>query len=151
MKKVFAFAAISLITGSNHVFAAEDIKPGLWSISLESGVAASPDWKPQPFVSNQCLTEADAQNPDRLLLGMGSSGATGCDFSNRQYSGNTLTFDVTCAGTLGIKGHGQVTFSPTKVDGFLNVSMGGDMKIDMQNTIHANYLGDCPASGGAIP
>ena len=151
MKTVFAFAAMSLVVGLNPVLAAEDIKPGLWSISLESGVAASPDWKPQPFVSNQCLTEADAQNPDRLLLSVGSSGATGCDFSNRQYSGNTLTFDVTCAGTLGIKGHGQVSYTPNTVDGFLNISTGGEIQVDMQNKIHATYLGDCPATGGALP
>ncbi len=151
MKTILAFTALSLCVMANCTMAADDIKPGLWSISLESGVAASPDWKPQPFVTSQCLTEADAQNPDRLLLGMGSSGATGCDFLNRQYSGNTLTFEVSCAGTLGIKGHGQVTYSATSVDGFLDISTGGEIKVDMQNKIHATYLGDCPATGGGLP
>ena len=151
MKKIITSAVLTLFIIADCAFASDDIKPGLWNISLESGVAASPDWKPQPFVTSQCLTEADAQNPDRLLLGMGSSGATGCEFLNRQYSGNTLTFEVNCAGTLGIKGHGQVTYSASTVDGFLDISTGGEIKVDMQNKIHATYLGDCPATGGGLP
>ena len=144
MKKLLKLTALSLVAVTTNSFAVEDINPGLWKISMESGVEATPDWKPQPFELSQCLTASDAQNPDQLLLGMSSSGATGCDILNRQYSGNTLTFDVSCAGTLGLKGHGQVTFTATSLDGTLDVTMGGEEKIDMQNKIHASYLGDCP-------
>jgi len=144
MKKLLKLTALSLVAVTTNSFAVEDINPGLWKISMESGVAATPDWKPEPFELSQCLTASDAQNPDQLLLGMSSSGATGCDILNRQYSGNTLTFDVSCAGTLGLKGHGQVTFTATSLDGTLDVTMGGEEKIDMQNKIHASYLGVCP-------
>ena len=147
MKKLLKLTALSLVAVTTNSFAVEDINPGLWKISMESGVAATPDWKPQPFELSQCLTASDAQNPDSLLLGMSSSGATGCDILNRQYSGNTLTFDVSCAGTLGLKGHGQVTFTATSLDGTLDVTMGGEEKIDMQNKIHASYLGNCTATG----
>lgn len=150
MKIYLAFIPISLIALPLCSLAAEDIKPGLWKISMESGVAATPEWKPQPFELTQCLSVADAQNPDKLMLGMSSAGAAGCDFLNRQYSGNTLNFDVSCTGTLGIKGHGEVTFTATSLDGFLNVTMGGEEKIDMQNKLHASYLGDCPSVGGAV-
>ena len=144
MKKLLKLTALSLVAVTTNSFALEDINPGLWKISMESGVAATPDWKPQPFELSQCLTASDAQNPDQLLLGMSSSGATGCDILNRQYSGNTLTFDVSCAGTLGLKGHGQVSFTATSLDGTLDVTMGGEENIDMQNKIHASYLGVCP-------
>ena len=144
MKKLLKLTALSLVAVTTNSFAVEDINPGLWKISMESGVAATPDWKPEPFELSQCLTASDAQNPDQLLLGMSSSGATGCDILNRQYSGNTLTFDVSCAGTLGLKGHGQVTFTATSLDETLDVTMGGEEKIDMQNKIHASYLGVCP-------
>ena len=143
MKKLLKLTALSLVAVTTNSFAVEDINPGLWKISMESGVAATPDWKPEPFELSQCLNASDAQNPDQLLLGMSSSGATGCDILNRQYSGNTLTFDVSCAGTLGLKGHGQVSFTATSLDGTLDVTMGGEEKIDMQNKIHASYLGDC--------
>ena len=147
MKELLKLTALSLVALTTNSFAVEDITPGLWKISMESGGAATPDWKPQPFELSQCLTASDAQNPDQLLLGMSSSGATGCDILNRQYSGNTLTFDVSCAGTLGLKGHGQVSFTATSLDGTLDVTMGGEEKIDMQNKIHASYLGVCPATG----
>ena len=151
MKKFHKSSAICMALLCTTVLAAEDVRPGLWKISLEAAVAASPDWKPQAFELTQCLTESDAQNPSRLLLGMASPGATGCDYSNRQYSGNSMTFDVSCAGTLGIKGQGQVTFTQTTLDGVLNLSMGGADKIEMQNKIHASYLGSCPATGEGMP
>jgi opacity protein-like surface antigen len=148
MNKIKLLAALSVMALFSPA-QAEDIKPGLWKISMVSGVAATPDWKPQPFELTQCLTESDAQNPAQLLLGMGSAGATGCDFPRKQQSGNTLSFDVVCAGTLGIRGQGQVTYTATSLDGFLNVSFGGGAeKTDMQNKMSASYVGACPAGGG---
>jgi len=146
MNTIQPLAALSLLALFN-IAHAEDIKPGLWKISMQSGVSATPDWKPQPFELTQCLTESDAKNPAQLLLGMGSAGATGCDFPSKQSVGNTLNFEVSCAGTLGIHGHGQVTYTATTLDGSLDVNLGNGEKIDMQNKIHAIYLGDCPAGG----
>lgn len=125
---------------------AEDITPGLWKISLESSVQASPDWNPEPFELSQCLTENEARHPEQLLLGMGSQGVTGCTFSNQQASGGHLSFDVNCAGTLGIRGHGDVRYTPTTLDGVLDVNLGEAEKISMRNQLHASYLGGC---GGA--
>ena len=149
MKTIQPLAALSLIALFNTA-QADDIRPGLWKITMESQVAASPDWKPEPFELTQCLTEADAQNPAGLLLGMATPGATGCDFPGKHYTGNSLKFDVSCSGTLGIKGHGEVTYSASVVDGFLDVNLGESQKIDMRNKIHASYLGACPAGGGAM-
>ena len=149
MKKIQPLAALSLILLFN-IAQAEDIRPGLWKITSESSVEASPDWKSQPFELTQCLTESDAKNPAGLLLGMGSPGATGCDFPGNQYSSNGMKFEVSCTGTLGIKGHGEVTYTATTLDGFLDVNLGGTDKIDMRNKIHASYLGICPAGGGGM-
>lgn len=139
-------AAIGLITLAS-IAQADDIRPGLWKISLESSVAATPDWKPQAFESTQCLSESDAQNPGRVLLGAGSPGATGCDFPRKQYSGNHFSFEVSCSGSLGLKGHGEVSYTATSLDGTLTVDVGEAEKITMQNKIHASYLGNCPAPG----
>lgn len=147
MKTFQPLATFSLLAAFN-IAHADDIKPGLWKISMESQVAAAPDWKPEPFELTQCLNEADAKNPAPLLLGMGSSGASGCDFPNKQYNGNRFSFEVSCTGTLGIKGHGEVNFTAESMDGFLNVNLGETEKIDMRNKIHANYIGACPTGGG---
>ncbi len=149
MKKIQPMVAVSLLALTGIV-QAEDIRPGLWKIALESRVEASPDWKPQPFELTQCLTASDAKNPAQLLLGMGSSGTTGCDFPDKQYSGNTLKFEVSCAGTLGIKGHGELAYTATTLEGFLDVNLGETDKIEMRNKIYASYLGECPVGGGGL-
>lgn len=147
MSKVQALVITGFFSLSS-IAQAEEIRPGLWKISLESTVAVSPGWKPQPFELTQCLAESDAKNPAGLLLGMGSPGATGCEFTDSQYSGNTMKFKVSCAGTLGIQGHGEMTYTATTLEGVLDVDLGESDKIDMQNKIRANYLGECPAGSG---
>ncbi|MGZ8217217.1 DUF3617 domain-containing protein [Methylomagnum sp.] len=154
MKAIQTLTALALILGGSAAIA-EDIKPGLWKISLESSVAASPGWNPEPFVLTQCLTEDDARNPDRLLAGMGGQGVTGCDFLNRDYSSGHVRFDLNCAGQLGLTGHGEMSFSATRLDGTLDVSFAdagqGGQNTAMQNKLHAVYLGSCNAAGGTAP
>lgn len=128
---------------------AEDIRPGLWKITLESRVAATPGWQPQPFELTQCLSQDDADHPERLLTGSGGPGVSGCDFGNRTYSAGHLSFDVACAGDLGLKGHGELDFSATRIDGALDVNFGENEKTDMGNQFHAVYLGEC--TGGNAP
>ena len=150
MKTFQALTAIALIaTGAGAV--AEEIQPGFWRITLDSRVAATPDWNPEPFQLTQCLTEQDARQPERLLAGLGASGASGCEFPNRQASARHLNFDLQCGGDLKIEGHGEVEFTATHLNGFLNVRFAaredGAETVDMQNRIEAVYLGDCPPGG----
>lgn len=61
MKTFQVLTAMALMaTGIGAV--AEEIQPGLWRITLESRVAATPDWNPEPFrmgvVSNRCRPAA---------------------------------------------------------------------------------------------
>jgi hypothetical protein len=153
--KTIHVAAVASLLALSFPLPAEDIRPGLWKISLESRVAATPDWKPDPVELTQCLTEADARNPEQLLTGMGSQGVTGCDFANRAYSGGHVSFDLNCAGALGLKGHGEVDFSATRLDGTLDVSFAdaglGGQQTAMQNKLNAVYVGDCAAAGGSAP
>lgn len=125
---------------------ADDIQPGLWKITLNAGVAASPDWRPDPFALTQCLSESDARDPARLFAGMGGAGVADCDFLNKNQSGGNLSFDIRCGGALGIAGHGDMRFSATAVEGTLTVLMGeaGAEKVEMRSQIHAAYLGACP-------
>lgn len=138
-----AFLILAAVSGYAH---ADDIKPGLWKISLESSVATSPGWKPQPFENTQCLTEQDAQNPAPLLMGSGSSQVSGCDFPTKQQGSGTFSFELSCQGALGLKGQGEVNYSATQFDGYLNVSFGdvvSNQTTQMQNKIHGTYLGPC--------
>ena len=143
-------AAILLAVSMNGV--AADIQPGLWRITLESRVAATPDWSPEPFELSQCLTAADAQNPEQLLIGLSTTGASGCEFLNRQASSQHLQFQVRCGGTLGIQGQGTVDFTATTVTGVLNARFAATddaaEPVEIQNQLRAVYVGPCPAGGG---
>lgn len=126
---------------------AEEMLPGLWQITLTSRVAATPDWNPEPFQLTQCLTEQDVQNPDRLLTGLSTSGASGCAFSNRHAAGQHLDFAVRCDGALGIEGQGAVDFTTTTVKGVLTVRFtaldDATAPLEMQNQLQATYQGPC--------
>ena len=147
MKAIVLPAALVLFALS-HDLPAQDIRPGLWKITLESRVAATPDWQPQPFSLTQCLTQDDADHPELLLTGTGGTGVSGCDFPNRQYTEGHVSFDVSCAGALGLSGHGELSFTATRIDGNLDVSIGGAEKTDMGNRFQAEYLGECAEGGG---
>jgi hypothetical protein len=129
---------------------ADDIQPGLWKISLESSVAASPDWRPEPFVLTQCLTESDARDPARLLTGLGGGGVSGCEFFDENRSAGRLSFSIRCGGELGVKGRGEMSFAATRLDGTLDANLGEAEKVDMRNKLHATYLGPCPGAGGGL-
>ncbi len=141
-----SWIATILLVASVNGFAA-DIQPGLWQIILESRVAATPDWNPEPFTLTQCLTEQDAQRPDRLLTRLSTAGVSDCELHNRQASTSSLQFEVHCRGTLGIEGEGRVNFTATTVTGVLNArfaAIDGAEAVEMQNQMQAVYVGPCP-------
>ncbi len=144
-------AAILLAASMNGI--AEDIQPGLWQITLESRVVATPDWNPEPFQLSQCLTAADAQNPEQLLIGLSTTGASGCEFLNRQASGQHLQFEVQCGGALGIHGQGTVDFTAMTVTGVLNARFAATddaaEAVEMQNQLRAVYVGPCSSVSGS--
>jgi hypothetical protein len=150
--KTHRFAPLLLSLAVSLPAHAEDIRPGLWRITLSSRVDAAPGWHPEPFELTQCLDAEDAKNPDKLLAGVGTTGASGCDFSNRKYTGGHLSFDVSCPGTLGLRGHGEMDFSATRLDGTLEARFAdtvmAESQIAMQNQLHAEYLGECGGMGG---
>ena len=75
-----------------------DISPGNWEINLEMRVPGQADDLLPPMQLQQCFTAADAKDPSRVLVGIANPGATGCNYSDKSYSGNTFRFSVQCAG-----------------------------------------------------
>ena len=121
-----------------------DLSPGLWTITLEARVAAQPGFTPEPFHLQQCLTAADARDPSALLGGLANPGASGCSFSDKSYSGNTFRFSMQCVGSLGMRAHGEVTFSAEAMNGTISASAdAGGEKIETSNRISGRRLGGC--------
>jgi hypothetical protein len=123
---------------------AEDLSPGLWQITMESRVANDSGWEPSPFNMTQCLTANDAKDPSRLIGSISTPGATGCNYTEKSYSGSTFRFALDCSGTFGLKTNGSVTFGPNSFDGNVtaNSNMGGQT-IVMQNRLSGKRLGGC--------
>jgi len=123
---------------------AADISPGSWEITMETRVPAEPAFAPAPFSITQCLTDADARDPSRVLGGVSNPGASGCIYTNTDYSGNTFTFSMQCAGTYAIKANGNVSFTADsmqgKIDGTANV---GGKEVQQVNKLSARRLGSC--------
>ena len=44
--------ALFLTTGAQ----AQDVSPGLWQLTIETRVSATPDFVPAPYTLNQCFT-----------------------------------------------------------------------------------------------
>jgi hypothetical protein len=135
-----SFAAAIAAPGS---FAA-DISPGLWDISMETRVAATPGFAPAPFHLTQCLAAADERNPGRLLSQIANPGASGCTYGERSYSGNSLSFTMQCAGSFAITSRGQVTFTADTMDGSITATANvGGTSVETQNKVSAHRVGAC--------
>jgi hypothetical protein len=140
---IHVIAGVMLATLAPASFAA-DIQPGLWELMVESRVAASPDFSPEPVTIKQCLTEQDAQDPSRVLGGVANPGATDCTYTEASFAGNVFRFKMQCAGSLGIQARGEITYSATSMDGviFTTVDMAGQAT-EMQSRVAAHRLGGC--------
>jgi hypothetical protein len=117
------------------------ISPGLWQISVQLNAEAV---AMQPVTVNQCLTAADARDPSKVLGGIASPGASGCAYSQRSYSGNTFSFAMECAGSLGIRATGSVSFTASTMSGTINTiaNINGE-PVEMKNVVMAKRVGDC--------
>lgn len=137
---LLAFEAAAVFT---PCFAA-DMSPGLWEITVESRVAAMPDFAPAPVTLKQCLTEADTRDPGKLLGGMANPGATDCTYTDKSYAGNSFRFSMQCAGSYSLQSRGEVSFSADAMSGFINAraNLGGE-KIEFSNKVSARRLGGC--------
>lgn len=119
---------------------ADDVSPGLWSITL-SMTAAGMDDELGTHTKTQCLTQADAQNPDKLFAEMGGN----CTFGDRHYQGNRFTFSVQCGGVVPMKGEGEVSFGATSFEG--NLAIQAEMPdmgpLKTTSRVSGSRLGDC--------
>jgi hypothetical protein len=123
---------------------AADVSPGSWEITMETRVPAEPGFAPPPFSITQCLTDSDARDPSRVLGSVSNPGATGCNYSEKSYSGNTFSFAMQCSGSYAIKASGSVSFTADTMQGNINsTATVGDKPVQTVNKISARRLGSC--------
>lgn len=123
---------------------AQDVSPGLWQITIETRVNATPGFVPAPYTLNQCFTAEDVRDPSRVLGGVANPGASDCTYTDKAYRGNTFRFSMQCAGTLGIGTWGEVSFTATTLDGTITaIADVGGQKTEFSNRISGKRIGGC--------
>ncbi len=123
---------------------AADISPGKWVLSIETRVAASPDFAPQPYTLNQCLNQQDAQDPSCVLGGMANPGASDCTYTEKSFSGSTFRFKMHCAGSFGIQASGEISYTSTTMDGnIVSTATVLGQQAEFQMKVSGHRLGDC--------
>lgn len=123
---------------------ADDLSPGLWEITMETRMEASPEFVSPPVQLTQCLKNEDAHDPGKLLGGLSNPGVSDCAYANEGYSGNRFRFTIQCGGSLGLRSQGEVSFTPTTMSGAITStgSVNGQ-PIQFTNKVSARRLGDC--------
>ena len=124
--------------------AAADLSPGLWEITLDARVQADGAFAPGPMTLRQCVSAADARDPSRIIGPLSTPGATGCQYTERSYSGGTFRFALDCSGTYGIRSKGSVTFGATGFDGTMSATANlTGQPVEFENRISGKRIGDC--------
>lgn len=140
---IIAAASVASTIASGGVLAA-DLSPGLWEITMETRVASDPAFAPAPFRLQQCLSAEDARDPARVLGLFTNPGATGCSYSERNYSGSSLSFAMQCTGSLGIASRGQVAFTADTMNGNITAAANiGGTRVETRNKVSASRMGAC--------
>ena len=140
---IIAIASSAAAIAAAGSFAA-DVSPGLWEITMQTRVASTPGFAPAPFNLKQCLTAEDAREPGRLLGQLASPGASGCAYTERSYSGNSLSFTMQCAGSFAIASRGRIAFTPDTMDGSITATANvGGSSVETQNKVSARRIGAC--------
>ncbi len=117
---------------------AADVLEGLWEIGLVMR-AEGQDYG--PFTRQQCITQAEAQDPSVLFAESGG----GCEYVNKRYFANQFSFNVRCNAGIPLTGTGQVEFSADRVSGSMNLTaqMPGGPSVETASQISGKRLGSC--------
>ena len=144
MKKAQFLNLLVVIFATSSALA-DDIAPGLWEISMESTVPSDAGWTPSSFNLTQCLTASDAKDPSRLIASMAVPGATGCQYTDKSYSGGNFRFALDCSGSFGLKVKGSVAFSTSTFNGAMTATgiVIGSQPTVFQNQVSGKRIGGC--------
>jgi hypothetical protein len=135
-RTLFAFLLLGIVIPAS----ADDVRPGLWSITLTM-TAAGLDTEFGPFTKTQCFSQADAENPHKLFADMGGD----CTYGDKRFQDSRFTFTVKCSGAVPMQGDGEVSFSADSFDGNLAIQANAPEMglVRTKSRVKGKRLGDC--------
>ena len=134
----FAFALL-FVCGAAHAA----IDAGNWEFSVESPLVGNGS---APAVKQRCLNEEEAADPQKVLSE--ARGSDKCQLSNVRDSGSDYKFDVACTGRVPIHGTGAVQYTPTTLDGTIDlVGETQGLRLKTRSFVSGRRLGPCVTKG----
>jgi hypothetical protein len=136
MKKLAFFVLLAAAPAAVH---AETIEPGEWEFT---STTQSPMLsKPQVMTARKCLTQEDADNPDRWMRPRTGQGE--CQFTYGEKSSDTVSWKMSCPKTnMTGSGTGRVRRDTMETD----VQIAGEAqgrKFEMRTRMTGRRVGPC--------
>ena len=129
--------ALLLLFAASAAHAA--IEPGNWEFSVESPLVGNGT---APAVKQRCLNEEEAADPQKVLSE--ARGSDKCQLSNVRDSGSDYKFDVACTGRIPIHGSGSVQYTPTTLDGTIDlIGEAQGLRLKTRSFVSGRRLGPC--------
>lgn len=115
------------------------IEPGNWEFSVDSPLVGNSN---TPTVKQRCLSADEAADPQKVLSE--ARGSDKCQLSNVRDSGSDYKFDVACVGRVPIHGSGAVQYTPTTLDGTIDlIGETQGLRLKTRSFVSGRKLGPC--------
>lgn len=117
-------------------------RDGEWEVTIEREMAGLPAGLP-PTTTKQCITPADAADPQKAAPPQGGRGNQGnCKVSDYKVEGNQVSWSMTCEGRgQPMTGKGLFTYEQNAYTGTMTMDMQGRGTMTMK--YKGKRLGDC--------
>ena len=146
MKLRIATVVGAVLALSVAAFAQNVRRDGRWEIKMEMDMPGMPAGAMPPITTEQCITPAEANDPQKMAppmngRGRGGRGGGNCTVSDYKLDGNKVTYNVKCTGEQPMSGSGEFLYAPDSYTGVMTMEMGGRGTMKMKHT--GKRLGDC--------
>ena len=138
MRRLFG-SIVALLLYATPAAAQDDVREGLWEISIQGQVGGQPI-SATPLVVRQCIDKQTAQD----LMGKLAGAAGGCQISDFSREGSRTRWSLNCTGQVDVSGTGEVTLNSDGFSGTLDLMVGmGGQSVPMLQTFDARWVGAC--------
>jgi hypothetical protein len=123
-------------------------RDGRWEVTTVIQMPNMPPGMMVPSTQIQCITKADAADPQKWLAGppqrQGGPGQQ-CKITDQKTVGNKITWAMACDGPMAMTGTGEMTYSTadTYAGNLVMNGARGGMPIAMNIKLNGKRLGDC--------
>ena len=142
MTKNLSVALFVVVSVTAVAFAQGPRRDGEWEVKTEMSMPGMPMNMP-PMTSKQCITPAEAADPQKAMPPQQGRGASpnDCKVTDYKTDGNKVTWSMTCEGRQPMTGKGEILYAENTYTGTMTMDMQGRGGMTMKYT--GKRLGDC--------